>query len=130
MKNNMEKTIYELCDEFNVRLCFFDHPDIEDDGYFDTEHQIVFVRKGLPEHVQKQIVLHELGHRNHSPLLYSINPIKHENEADRFMIRNLLKDYISEYGPDHFNWLRFAKAYNLTTTTNETVIKEEFGKMV
>lgn len=126
----MEKTIYELCDEYNVELCFFDHPEIEDDGFFDLERKIIFVRKGLPEHIQKQIVLHELGHRNHSPELYKINPIKHENEADRFMIRELLKDYINEYGIEHFNWLQFANAYNLNSTTDEVVIREEFKKLV
>lgn len=124
------KTIFDLCDQYDVQLAFYDDPEIEEDGFFIMEHNVMCVRKNLPEHVQKQIVLHELGHRNHSPLLYSINPIKHENEADRFMIRNLLKDYISEYGPDHFNWLRFAQAYNLNTVTDHELIRDELQKIL
>lgn len=119
----------EICDAYNVTLCYYDGTDEHPRGFFEPTYRVIGVNRNLPEHVQKAVILHELGHADHSPVIYSINPLKLENEADRAMIRGLLVDYLEQHDKEHFNWLQFATYYNLNTTTDEHIIKSEFLKL-
>ena len=90
------------------------------------EIKVVFVSKDLAPKKQKQVILHELGHIDHTEQEYKNTKIKCENEADRNMIHHLLADALDQLeNPSEFNYLDFMKFYNLKTTTEEVMVKEE-----
>ena len=90
------------------------------------EIKVVFVSKDLAPKKQKQVILHELGHIDHTEQEYKNAKIKCENEADRNMIHHLLADALDQLeNPSEFNYLDFMKFYNLKTTTEEVMVKEE-----
>ena len=79
---------------------------------------------------RERVILHELGHINHNPVNYSRCLLLYENQADRFMVRELLKEYLSKYDPNDFNWLYFAETNKIATSWGEQMIQEEFYKLV
>lgn len=95
------------------------------------EIKVVFVRKDLAPKKQKQVILHELGHIDHTEQEYKNTKIKCENEADRNMIHHLLADALDQLeNPSEFNYLDFMKCYNLKTTTEEVMVKEEYQSLL
>lgn len=40
----------------------------------------------------KRVIYNELRHKDHTATLYKNNPIKYENEANRYMIHKLLDE--------------------------------------
>lgn len=95
------------------------------------EIKVVFVSKDLAPKKQKQVILHELGHIDHTEQEYKNTKIKCENEADRNMIHHLLADALDQLeNPSEFNYLDFMKCYNLKTTTEEVMVKEEYQRLL
>ena len=95
------------------------------------EIKVVFVSKDLAPKKQKQVILHELGHIDHTEQEYKNTKIKCENEADRNMIHHLLADALDQLeNPSEFNYLDFMKCYNLKTTTEEVMVKEEYQSLL
>lgn len=85
----------------------------------------------LSENTKKRVIYHELGHLDHTTELYQNNHTRCENEANRFMIRNLIQEELAGYDDlSDFNWSDFAKKYNLKTTTDEVMIQDEYLKFV
>ena len=77
------------------------------------EIKVVFVSKDLAPKKQKQVILHELGHIDHTEQEYKNTKIKCENEADRNIIHHLLADALDQLeNPSEFNYLDFMKCYN------------------
>ena len=89
-------TIEELVDSNGVTLAYFDNELWQRPGMIIDELKIVFVNKALSEEAQKRVILHEIAHLNHSKAQYTINPIKCENEANRAMIRALIREELDE----------------------------------
>ncbi|WP_083312332.1 ImmA/IrrE family metallo-endopeptidase [Streptococcus sp. HMSC062D07] len=95
------------------------------------EIKVVFVSKDLAPKKQKQVILHELGHIDHTEQEYKNTKIKCENEADRNIIHHLLADALDQLeNPSEFNYLDFMKCYNLKTTTEEVMVKEEYQSLL
>lgn len=91
----------------------------------------MFVSKGLPPDKQKQVILHELGHIDHTEREYQNALVRCENEANRNMIHHLLEDALdSMENPKDFNYLDFMEYYNLKTTTDEVMVKEEYQALI
>lgn len=122
--------INELLDEYNVTLYIF-HGDMwERNGFYFPDERIIYVNANLSQKEREKVILHELGHINHNPANYQRLLIQYENQADRFMVRELIKDYLSENDLYDFDWLRFANYYNISTTWGEQMIQEEFRNIV
>lgn len=95
------------------------------------EIKVVFVSKDLAPKKQKQVILHELGHIDHTEQEYKNTKIKCENEADRNIIHHLLADALDQLeNPSEFNYLDFMKCYNLKTTSEEVMVKEEYQSLL
>ena len=95
------------------------------------EIKVVFVSKDLAPKKQKQVILHQLGHIDHTEQEYKNTKIKCENEADRNIIHHLLADALDQLeNPSEFNYLDFMKCYNLKTTTEEVMVKEEYQSLL
>ena len=124
-------SINEICAKYGVRVEYFDKDLWDRNGIYIDEIKVVFVSKDLSPDKQKQVILHELGHIDHTEAEYKNAKIKCENEADRNIIHHLLEDALVQLeNPSDFNYLKFMEYYNLKTTTEETMVKEEYQALI
>ena len=124
-------SINEICEKYGVRVEYFDKDLWNRNGIYIDEIKVVFVSKNLAPEKQKQVILHELGHIEHTEAEYRNAKIKCENEADRNMIHHLLVDALAQLeNPSDFNYLDFMKFYNLKTTTDEVMVMEEYKALL
>lgn len=124
-------SINEICEKYGVKIEYFDNDLWNRNGIYIDEIKVVFVSKNLAPEKQKQVILHELGHIDHTEAEYRNAKIKCENEADRNMIHHLLVDALDQLeNPSDFNYLDFMKFYNLKTTTDEVMVMEEYKALL
>lgn len=124
-------SIEDICKKYGVKIEYFDNDLWNRNGIYIDEIKVVFVSKNLAPEKQKQVILHELGHIDHTEAEYRNAKIKCENEADRNMIHHLLVDALDQLeNPSDFNYLDFMKFYNLKTTTDEVMVKEEYQALL
>lgn len=121
-------TIEELVDSHGVTLAYFDNELWQRPGMIIDELKIVFVNKSLSKEAQKRVILHEIAHLKHTEAQYTINPIKCENEANRAMIRALIREELDE--GHEFNYIRFMDRHNLKTTTDEIMVVDEYFSLI
>ena len=119
----------ELLDEYQVTLYLFPENIWERRGFYFPDERIIYVNRDLSIEEREEVILHELGHINHDPANYKRMLYKYENEADRFMIRNLISEELSQYEASEFNWLQFAERHKISTTWGEDMIQEEFYRL-
>lgn len=122
--------INDLLNEFKVTLFLFHGELWHRDGLYFPELRTIYVNAALSEEEREKVILHELGHINHDPKKYHRLLLQYENEADRFMIRELIKDYLKDNDVYDFNWLQFAKYHQISTVWGESMIQEEFRDIV
>lgn len=118
----MEK---ELLEQFGVSICEFDSSQWPRDGFLDPVNRVVYINSDLSTESRLKVLLHELGHLEHDPKHYERLREKYEAQADRNMIRGLLKNE----NLDDFNYLHFMEKYSLTTICDETFVKDEYLKL-
>lgn len=123
-------TIEEICDSEGVTLAYFDNDLWKRPGMIISDLKIIFINKSLTREAQKRVLLHELGHLNHTEANYTINPIKCENEANRAMIHELLREELNQIDKEDFNYLNFMEKHKLKTTTDELMVIDEFYRLV
>lgn len=124
-------SIEDICKKYGVKIEYFDNDLWNRNGIYIDEIKVVFVSKDLAPEKQKQVILHELGHIDHTEAEYRNAKIKCENEADRNMIHHLLVDALDQLeNPSEFNYLDFMKFYNLKTTTDEVMVMEEYKALL
>ena len=121
-------TIEELVDSHGAILAYFDNDLWPRPGMILSDMKIIFVNKSLTREAQKRVILHELGHLKHTTAEYTINPIKCENEANRAMIRALIREELDE--GHEFNYIRFMDRHNLKTTTDEIMVVDEYFSLI
>ena len=118
----------DICHEAGVTLAYFDNDLWQRPGMIIDELKIVFVNKSLSEEAQKRVILHEIAHLNHSKAQYTINPIRCENEANRAMIRALIREELDE--GHEFSFIRFMERHKLKTTTDEIMVVDEYLSLI
>lgn len=115
----------ELLERFNVSICEFSSSQWPRNGFLDPINSVVYINKDLAPEIRLKVILHELGHLGHNSKDYERLREKYEAQANRDMIRGLLKNE----SLDDFNYVRFMKKYNLTTICDETFVKDEYLKL-
>lgn len=124
-------SIGDICKKYGVKIEYFDKDLWNRNGIYKDEIKVVFVSKGLAPEKQKQVILHELGHLEHTKEEYHNSILRCENEPNRSMIHHLLVDALEEIDdPSNFNYLDFMKFYNLKTTTDEVMVMEEYQALL
>ena len=124
-------SIEDICQKYGIKIEYFDKNLWNRNGIYIDEIKVVFVSKDLAPEKQKQVILHELGHINHTEKEYQNALIRCENEANRNMIHHLLADALNGLeSPEDFNYLKFMEYYNLKTTTEEIMVKEEYQALI
>ena len=123
-------SIEEICDKHGVQIAYFDKELWHRHGVYIDEIKIVFVNKALSREAQKRVILHELGHINHSCIEYAINPLKCENEANRAMIHELLREELDQIEKEDFNYLSFMERHKLKSVTDEMMVIDEYYELI
>ena len=118
----------EIISHFQVRIVDFDGELIPDElGFYEKETNTAFLSNKLSKQERVKVLLHELGHKDHTRSEYQNARLRCENEADRNMIHHLVKDALESLDdPTEFDYLKFMSYYNLKTMTNEVMVKEEY----
>lgn len=100
-------------------------------GFYEKETNTAFLSSKLNKNERVKVLLHELGHKDHTRSEYQNARLRCENEADRNMIHHLVKDAIESLDdPTEFDYLKFMSYYDLKTVTNEIMVKEEYQTLV
>lgn len=122
----------EIISHFQVRIVDFDGELIPDElGFYEKETNTAFLSNKLSKKERVKVLLHELGHKDHTRSEYQNARLRCENEADRNMIHHLVKDALESLDdPTEFDYLKFMSYYNLKTVTNEVMVKEEYKSLV
>ena len=121
----------ELLDTHSVSLELFEGELWTRPGIYIEELKTVFINRNLSEADRHQVLLHELGHLNHTPAIYAMFTEKAEVQANRYMIHNLIEEELQTIDdPANFNLVDFANKYHLNTLCFETIIADEYSKMV
>ena len=121
--------IDELLKEYKISLFVFPADMWERSGFYFPDLRRICVNESLSKQEREKVILHELGHINHDPQHYKRLLLQYENQADRFMIHELLVDYLKTTDIYDFNWVRFATQYDISTTWGEAMIQDEFRKI-
>lgn len=118
----------EIISHFQVRIVDFDGELIPDElGFYEKETNTAFLSSKLSKKERVKVLLHELGHKDHTRSEYQNARLRCENEADRNMIHHLVKDALESLDdPTEFDYLKFMSYYDLKTMTNEVMVKEEY----
>lgn len=122
----------EIISHFQVRIVDFDGELIPDElGFYEKETNTAFLSNKLSKKERVKVLLHELGHKDHTRSEYQNARLRCENEADRNMIHHLVKDALESLDdPTEFDYLKFMSYYNLKTVTNEVMVKEKYLALV
>ena len=124
-------TIEELVDSHGVTLAYFDTELWQRPGVYIKEISIIFINRELSEDAKKRVIYHELGHLEHSTVLYQNNHTRRENEANRHMIHKLLEEELT-LADDHqsFNYLHFMQKHELRTVADELMVIDEYYELI
>lgn len=122
----------EIISHYQVRIIDFDGDLMPDElGFYEPETNTAFLSSKLNKKERVKVLLHELGHKDHTRSEYQNARLRCENEANRKMIHHLLVDALEELDdPSDFNYLDFMKFYNLKTTTDEVMVMEEYQALL
>lgn len=124
-------TVREICAQEGVNLCYFDGTGWHSPGFFNPTLKLLAIDINLSEQDQKQVALHELGHKEHSQYQYNLNREMCELQADRNMIHYLLEEELKTMDDvSEFNYVHFMEKYNLKTIADETMVKEEYLSII
>jgi Zn-dependent peptidase ImmA (M78 family) len=95
--------------------------DIEKNGYYDPISKMMIVSSNLPEKEMKKTIIHEIGHdilHRDTRVLYKLTVprSKMEYEANCFMIKYLLQEYINQFSVtiQQINYLNFLEYYKIS----------------
>ena len=122
----------EIISHFQIRIIDFDGDLMPDElGFYEKETNTAFLSNKLSKKERVKVLMHELGHKDHTRSEYQNARLRCENEADRNMIHHLVKDAIESLDdPTEFDYLKFMSYYNLKTVTNEIMVKEEYQTLI
>ena len=126
-------TISEIVKQYNIKLCEYPPSLWDRAGLYYAPLRTVYINSALSEKEKKKVIYHELGHLNHDTSQYDRRRELFEIQANREMIRSILKEELSVCDKDdvkNFNYVRFMEKYDLVTTLDEELVKEEFLKLI
>lgn len=117
----MEQHIKDLIDKLHIIVKYTS--EFESAGVYIPELNWIIINSNLTEHDQFETLLHELGHacQHHDCVeLYNSTLASHskcEYEADRFMLEELVENYMSINNLDasQVNYVNFIVDNNLST---------------
>ncbi|MHB9781540.1 ImmA/IrrE family metallo-endopeptidase [Streptococcus sp. 10F2] len=128
----MYLTEKDAISQFRITIRVFNGDLMADElRFYDPETNIAFLTDNLSRKERLKILLHELGHTQHTSTEYKNARIRCENEADRCIIHHLVKDAVFQLDDaKDFNYLKFMGFYNFKTMTEEIMVKDEYQNII
>lgn len=125
-------TEQEILKGYDITVHTFNGDLLPDEvGFYDPKTRTAFISDKLNKRERMKVLLHELGHLDHTTAEYNNARVRCENEANRNMIHHLLEDALSQLeNKADFNYMKFMEYYQLTTVTDEIMIKEEYKALI
>ena len=125
-------TEQEILKGYDITVHTFNGDLLPDEvGFYDPKTRTAFISDKLNKRERMKVLLLELGHLDHTTAEYNNARVRCENEANRNMIHHLLKDALSQLeNKADFNYMKFMEYYQLTTVTDEIMIKEEYKALI
>lgn len=131
----MDSEVNELIKELGVDVIYVLRLDAE--GKYIAAINTIVIDDRLSERDKQRVLLHELGHAAKHQKNYELYNCtfslhsKMENEANEFMLDNLVKSYIRTVDLDgnYLNYMKFIED-NEIDTRYEFVVKELFTKYI
>lgn len=122
----------DVISQFGITVRDFNGDLMPDElGFYDPKTNIAFLSDKLSKKERLKVLLHELGHMQHTSAEYKNARIRCENEADRCMIHHLVKDAVFQLDDARdFNYLKFMEFYNFKTMTEEIMVKDEYQNII
>ena len=122
----------EIISHFQIHIVDFDGDLIPDElGIYEKETNTAFLSSKLNKKERVKVLLHELGHKDHTLSDYQNARLRCENEADRMMIHYLVKDALDQLeNVTDFDYLKFMAYYNLKSMTEEIMVKDEYQAII
>ena len=122
----------EILKGYDITIHTFNGDLLPDEvGFYDPKTRTAFISDKLNKKERMKVLLHELGHLDHTTAEYNNARVRCENEANRNMIHHLLKDALSQLeNKTDFNYMNFMEYYQLTTVTDEIMVKEEYKALI
>ena len=114
-------TIEELVDSYGVTLAYFDNDLWPRPGIYIDEINVIFINKLLSDEAMKKVVYHELGHLDHDSNQYQRRHEQFELQANRNMIRLLLKEELEELDCE-FNYVNFMQRHQLNPVFKASIL--------
>lgn len=112
-------------------LFYFDGRETDNKGFYDYDYDVIFINAYLDDIDKKKVLYHELGHVGQYLENYQRLREKFEAQANRKMLKGLLRDYLRELDdPEQFNISRFMEHYRLNSIRDEIIIYDEFKKLI
>ncbi|HEN2245540.1 TPA: ImmA/IrrE family metallo-endopeptidase [Streptococcus agalactiae] len=122
-------TIEELVDSYGVTLAYFDNDLWPRPGIYIDDIKVIFVNKSLSDLAKRKVIYHELGHVDHDSKQYQRRHEQYELQADRYMIRQLLRDSLSK-DKESFNYVHFMHCHGLNTIADECMVIDEYYELM
>ncbi|QLL77745.1 ImmA/IrrE family metallo-endopeptidase [Ligilactobacillus saerimneri] len=119
--------IDDLLKENNITVAFLD--DLDSKGLYIPEKKTIILKSELSKEEQILVLLHELGHILHdddvpgSYVDYRVPHSKMEHQANIFMLRELLHQYIltNNADPEDINCVAFLESEKLPLSLEDSV---------
>lgn len=132
----MDKSIKDIIDELKVKIKY--SPFLDDEAHYISECNLIVVNSNRDEFDMTKSLLHELGHAakdQGNEALYRATFTMHskmENDAEEFMIKNLVRQYLAlnDTDPKNVNYMNFIENYELDISKGDFVREAflEFGQ--
>lgn len=132
----MDRHIKDIIEELNIHIVY--DPNLDKSAHYIPRINCIVLNTNLDEFDMTKALLHELGHaaqHQGNQVLYHTTHSMHEkmeNEAEVFMIRQLIKQYLSLPGADinAVNYIDFIANNELDMSLAPTIQKMflEYGK--
>lgn len=127
----MDKKIRDIVNELEVEIYY--SPDLDDAGHYIPQYNLITINSRQDEYGMTKALLHELGHaaeHQGNESLYRATFSMHakmENEAEEFMIRHLVRQYmeLAEANPASVNYVDFIEKNELDMNM-AAIVREAF----
>lgn len=127
-------TINDIARKLNIKLCEYP-PNLWDRaGFYYAPLRTAYINSSLSEKEKEKVIYHELGHLEHDASQYDGRWELFEIQANRkLFFQSILKEGLSDCDEEElksFDYVRFMEKYDLITTLDEELVKEEFLKLI
>ncbi|MCT3440207.1 hypothetical protein DQM14_00580 [Limosilactobacillus fermentum] len=120
----MDLSIKKLLKRYDVKIEYTNEVEFTARLFNTPKGMVIIMRSGMPEEMENQVVLHEIGHiKNDGCQSYQDwrSRIVMEKDANEYMLDKVVGDYIDSCDPIELNSIDFLEHHNLSQSLDHAV---------